>query len=95
MGLYIDPVDMSKEDWLLKNGTRIAPAFTDPCSGDVTVCLVNNGPFTAAAVAYSEREVDAFNQPRDGRPKVWFRVPAKQVNVVTGGMAGKYFAIED
>jgi hypothetical protein len=54
------------------------PVFLDPAKGFVTVCVVNNGPFEAAAVAYSQEEFDAFNDPTDYRPKVWLKVPTNQ-----------------
>ncbi len=92
MGLYIDPTNgQTKEQWLQDKGTNIPPAFIDPATGEVTVCLVNNGPFTAAAVAYSESEFNAFNQGRDMRPKMWFRVSVDDVMLVTGGRAASYF----
>lgn len=74
MGYYINPRDISKEDWLVINGELTA----GPCEITEThmpVCLVNNGPFNAAAVGYSKNEVDAFNQPTDHRSKLWFKVP--------------------
>ena len=71
MGCYINPKDMTKEAWLYK--------FAKPTLGpmpitesEVPVCLVDNGPFTAAAVAYDRREADAFNLPSDRRPKFWY-----------------------
>lgn len=92
MGLYINPTDMSKEDWLARNGKPGYEEFIDPSTGDISVCLVENGYFTAAAVAYSKREFDAFSRPSDGRPKLWFRVPVEQVNLVTKGEAANYLA---
>lgn len=92
MGLYIDPTNgQTKEEWLVQNGSPISAEFIDPTTGDVSVCLVENGYFTAAAVAYNKREFDAFNQPRDQRPKRWFRVSVEDVNQVTGGHAAAYF----
>lgn len=35
------------------------------------VCVVDNGPFGAAAYAYSESEMKAFQYRGDYRPKVW------------------------
>lgn len=72
MGWYINPPSMSKERWLTENGQRTdGPApITET---HLPVCLVNNGPFTAAAICPHEREVQAFASP-DGRPKIWFSV---------------------
>lgn len=41
--------------------------------------LVDNGPFEAAGIAFSQRELDAFNRPSDPRPKTWLKVPTKEV----------------
>ncbi len=81
MGCYINPKDMPKEDWLL--------LFGEPTQGPtpitethVPVCLVDNGPFTAAGVAFNQGEVDAFSYP-DHRPKIWFRVKREDVRKVS------------
>lgn len=91
MGLYINPVGMSKEDWLEKNAQPGCEEFIDPSTGNVSVCLVENGYFTAAAVAFNEREFNAFTRPSDQRPKLWFRVSVDQINAVTNGEARAYF----
>lgn len=71
MGCYINPKTMSKEDWLNKFATPHPGPV--PVSPDVLpICLVDNGMFTAAAVAYDQREADAFNLPSDRRPKFWY-----------------------
>lgn len=36
------------------------------------VCVVDNGPFQAAAYAFDQKEMDLFKQP-DGRIKVWLK----------------------
>ena len=81
MGCYINPQDISKEQFLADHGV--------PCStpGPITedylpVCLVNNGFFTAAGVAYSQGEVEAFQYP-DGRPKKWFMVSRENLRKVS------------
>lgn len=77
MGYYIDPPDMSKEKWLIENAkpsTKSACEEWSDFSTEVPVVLVDNGFFTAAGIAYDEREVNAFTQPDDKRSKVYFTV---------------------
>lgn len=74
MGFYINPVGETKESWLQKNGRRLSGVPNTYRDGnDIAVCLVDNGRFTAAAIAVNPRELDAFRYP-DGRPKTWFFV---------------------
>jgi len=35
------------------------------------VCVVDNGPFEAAAFIFNDAEFDAFNEDMDPRPKTW------------------------
>lgn len=80
MGLYLNP-SKDKMAWLLENGKPFdigAQIFTDPKTDSVTVCLVDNGGFMAAAVADTKREFDAFNAD-DGRPKMWFAVELAKI----------------
>lgn len=82
MGVYINPPDQSKEQWLLANavetpGRRQPKSLGDVPPGHALVCLVDNGPFTAAAVIYDEGELAAFSDPDDWRPKSWFVVPVR------------------
>jgi hypothetical protein len=78
MGYYVNPSDGSdKETWLAKNGRKITPTEAKQFTfggGALPVCLVDNGAFTAAGIAYDARERDCFASP-DGRPKVWYVVP--------------------
>lgn len=77
MGVYIDPQNCSKERFLNDKGTRIpADAAKRVLAGGthLPVCHVNNGPFTAAAIGYSDREIEHFMDERDPRPKQWFSV---------------------
>lgn len=78
MGFYINPKDgSSKEDWLKKNGSLLVFGPSEFSWKDdvefLPVCLVDNGPFTAAGIAFNEREFQAFNRP-DDRPKEWYKV---------------------
>jgi hypothetical protein len=82
MGCYINPRDMAKEAWLKLNGEK-TDGPTAVTTSHVPVCLVNNGPFLAAGVGFSEREVEAFNQPTDYRPKQWYRVSREAARMVS------------
>ena len=87
MGLYINPTDMSKEEWLLANvvgrGSRVSlPLPEDPALA--LVCFVDNGWMTAAAVCLDEAERKAFSRPGDERPKAWFHVPRAALRKLPG-----------
>jgi hypothetical protein len=78
MGEYINTVDRTKEQFLIAEGREIS----DPglvASGELPVCLVDNGIFTAAGIAYDERELKAFTEPEDYRPKRWFAVSIEKL----------------
>jgi len=76
MGYYINPPSETKEQWLQKHGTPVhgdvvlSHDFSGPT---LPVCLVDNGPFTAAGIAFDAGELRAFGHP-DRRPKSWFLV---------------------
>ena len=77
MGFYINPENESKEEFLRKNGKLISQdefethLFTEEDT-EIPVCLVDNGFFTAAGIAYSPRELQAFTRPSDDRPKRFY-----------------------
>ena len=81
MGVYINPRDMSKEEWLAKNACQILSRAPETHrEGDkIVVCLIDNGRFTAAGVAFDERELKDFAR-EDGRPKIWLRVPLAKLH---------------
>lgn len=92
MGFYINPRDMSKEDWLTLYGSPIQSSIhlTDALFGSwkspdgdpmLPVCLVDNGAFTAAAVGIDAAEVNEFMRS-DGRRKRWFFVPINDLITV-------------
>jgi len=81
MGIYINPKDKSKEEWLHNNAVKEHSFLTSSSikweeipENCLPVCLVDNGLFTAAGVAYSENEFDMFNDPSDRRFKLWYIV---------------------
>lgn len=76
MGYYINPPNMSKEDFLQKHGQPLQSISADyDLNGDkLPVCLFDNGFMTAAGIAYHPKEIEAFNSPSDTRPRKWFEV---------------------
>lgn len=86
MGFYINPPDMEKEDFLLAHGENILPSEARNFEYDgksVPVCLVWNGMFTAAGIAYDKNELEAF-MIDDGRPRSWFLMPVNVLNSQAG-----------
>ncbi len=73
MGAYINPKDMRKEEWLGKYAMIFNHrlGWADVPDGYLSICLVDNGPFTAAGIAYCEAEWMRFRK-YDGRAKCWF-----------------------
>ena len=79
MGYYIQCDGRSKHKvaWIMNNvQTAIgvsqedaAKAVTDPTKG--VVCVVDNGPFEAAAFCFDAKELKDFQDPNDPRPEVW------------------------
>lgn len=69
MGYYIEtPMNKGKAEYLVREyGAEEIEAFdwSDVPEDKALICVVDNGPFEAAAVAYSEREFQAFAAPDD------------------------------
>lgn len=79
MGIYINPTNMSKEEFLGQHGEmmqEVPDEFSrthENGKEQYAVCWVDNGWMTAAAICYNEHELAAFKHP-DPRPKKWFWV---------------------
>ena len=98
MGYYINPKNETKESWLVKHGTRITGGSAHKLEEHgtlVPVCLVDNGIFTAAAIAYSKAECEAFSDPSDERPKKWWAVPRKAILSVCPEVAREWQTTEE
>ena len=83
MGLYLEARD--KVQWLEEHGDEhgnVYNALKHVTDDEFVVCLVNNGAFYAAAIAYNDGEVEAFNLPTDPRPKRWFIVTKEKLRHV-------------
>lgn len=80
MGFYINPKDGSKESWLISHGLPFTPELVRTeeqfnglaKAGLALLCWVDNGPFTALAIAFNYREFLAFRDDRSGRPKRFY-----------------------
>jgi hypothetical protein len=82
MGYYINPEEQMKEHWLQEQAVPIASTevlSVFDSADEWPVCLVDNGLFTAAGIAYDKQEAEAFLQP-DDRPKQWFKVKRSKLN---------------
>jgi len=84
MGYYINPVDMEKEEWLTKNALselnkEDLKIFNFNQTQTRPVCLLNNGFFTAAGIAFNERELNVFASEEDTRPKKFYEVEVKKI----------------
>jgi hypothetical protein len=79
MGLYLNPVGMTKEEWLKKYAEPINGVPTvHKENGRTVAVLVDNGWMTAAGLAYSAAELQAFTAP-DRRKKSFFWVPDRLI----------------
>lgn len=81
MGYYINPPTGTKEEWLKENGIASDLKEGWTCVYNhlgyedyLPVVLIDNGPFTAAGIAFSEREFEAFTIPEDKRKKTFWLV---------------------
>ena len=98
MGIYVNPEEGTKEEWLEKNGVKV---YGSGCSDwsvffsdfnketMLPVVLLHNPCFTAAGIAYDEREFEACMEP-DGRKKEVYAVPKRYLMEVTGGCLENY-----
>lgn len=78
MGAYVNPTShVDKEAWLAVNADLVpdVPKSVSEREGELPVCLVDNGLFTAAGIAYSDDELSAFADPADPRPRRWYWAP--------------------
>lgn len=92
MGFYINQTTkrklgaIGKADALIEDEGAIElpfPPDTLPTDKGI-VCVVNNGPFEAAAFAYSQREMEAFNDTEDRRVKRWLVMDLQRAKELSG-----------
>ena len=88
MGYYIEvPKNKGKAQQIVDlYGARIVnqrPTFTDLKEDEAIICVVDNGPFEAAAFAFNHQELMEFARP-DGRPKIWLIMDRAKACELTG-----------
>lgn len=88
MGVYINPSDKSKQDWLNRHATPLPGApqsLNDVEEGYLPILLLNNGAFDALLVAYSQRELDAVRTPHasDMRSHRWYSALISEIDKVS------------
>ena len=81
MGYYINwpGVVKGKANHLLMNEKA-----TEVLVSDANICVVENDLFDAVVYLYSERERQDFADPKDRRPKRWFRIDDARAQELSG-----------
>ncbi|GEM_PF-1818007 len=80
MGEYVNPRGESKESFLDREGNEVDKIVWEEIPvGNIPVIYVDNGPFSAAAIAYSKCELEVFTSPGDYRPKRFYLVPVGKI----------------
>ena len=88
MGFYIEVPDRKNKaqqivDLYGGKIVSIPPLFEDITPDKAIICVVDNGPFEAAAFCYSQSELIAFSY-YDGRSKIWIIMDRKKACKLTG-----------
>ena len=82
MGIYLNPQNETKEQFLKREGTehpiniaRKMGFYSFVQMGFIPVVCVDNGEFTAVGVTYCQNEFDTFLSPEDPRKRILYLVP--------------------
>ncbi len=84
MGYYIETDNyIGKADYFVRQESGIELMRRPNSISDVPadrglVCIVDNGPFEAAAFVYNDNELKAFSTPTDRRFKRWVHIPLER-----------------
>jgi len=83
MGFYVNPPDESKESFLKREGIAApnTPRITwdSVPQGYLPVVLLDNGHFSAAAIAYDKSELNEATSLDDPRPRQIFMVKIEKL----------------
>jgi hypothetical protein len=88
MGYYIQGPQKGKAEFIIQQYDAMlleseAQAREFFAKGYGVVCVVDNGPFEAAAYAFSEDELKVFMAP-DGRTKKWLAMDKEDAEILSG-----------
>ncbi len=88
MGYYIEvPRNKGKAQQIVElYGGQIVfrpPSFEDITPDEAIICVVDNGPFEAAAFAFNQDELHVFTH-MDGRPRTWVIMNRQKACELTG-----------
>lgn len=83
MGYYVEGPALGKVGYLVRLGAKVTvpnPSWKSIPEDKALIIVVNNGPFEAAALAFSENELLAFTDPGDPRPKTFLLLDKKEAH---------------
>lgn len=89
MGYYIQGPTHGKAQYIIEeHGATIITvqeAWNLINEPDIAIiCVLQNGPFDAAAFCYDADEFEAFNEPTDFRCKTWLKMDRKLAKKFSG-----------
>ncbi len=64
----------------------LPPCFTEPSTGKLTLCVVENELFDAVAVAFCEEEFKVFAEGLNGRLCTWLTLDIETIEKYTSGL---------
>lgn len=93
MGFYIEvPQSRGKPQQLADLYGAITvtcpETFADVPEGQALICVVDNGPFEAAALCYSADEFATFKDPSDPRVRRWMLMDQTKAHELAGYNTG-------
>lgn len=89
MGFYIQGPNNLKADYLIQNHQAKVVSQTDAKmlvekDEEAVVCVVENGPFDAAGLAFNLRELEAFTLDSDPREKTFLVMNKEKAHELAG-----------
>lgn len=84
MGYYIETtVSKNKTKWLCEHAlgeiqSNAEVAADNATNNKIPICVMDNGPFEAAGIAFNYEELQAFAYP-DSRRKQWLLLPREEI----------------